>query len=207
MNEDELASTLSAQIDAILSRQPAPLEGDFEELKPLLALAEQLAALDLPPRPAFGQQLKKSLLDRGPGGSSGGRLAGIPYWLILGLVAVLSLVGMGVIAVILAVTVVLPQDNLSPTPTAPAPAPTATPTPTCTPVLATLTPCAPATTTQIDTILTQPASATDMLAPQATASAPLLREGDQPSDDTPGGDSNRDSEDDGDDDCDQCDDD
>jgi hypothetical protein len=193
MDEEKLASALSAQIDAVLAGQQLPVEDEPEEVRQLLALVEPLAAVDVQPRPAFGHQLKRSLLDRGRGGGASG-LGGPPSWLMLALVAVVSLVGLRVLGAILAVTVVLPQHNLSRTPTSPAPSPIITPTPTGTPVPSTLTPTAKATATQVDTIRPTPASATDKLAPQATPTSTLpLERGDQPADGNAGGGSQGDS--------------
>ncbi len=195
MDEEQLASALSAHMDAMLAGQPLPVEDGPEEVRQLLALAEQLATGDLLPRPAFGQQLRRSLLDRGHGGGSGtSGSGGLPSWLVLVLGAVVSLMGMGALAVILAVTVVLPQHNPRPTPTLPAPSPTAMPAPTGAPVLPTPRPSAKATATHVDTIRPTLGPTTDQLAPKATPSSILpLERGDQLTGGSTGGDSNGDS--------------
>jgi hypothetical protein len=206
MDEEKLASALSAQIDAVLAGQRLAVEDEPEEVRQLLALVEPLVAVDVQPRPAFGHQLKRSLLDRGRGGGGASGLGGPPSWLMLALVAVVSLVGLGVLGVILTATVVLPQHNLSWTPTSPAPSPIITPTPTSTPVQSTLTPTAKATATQVDTIRPTPASARDKLAPKATpTSTPPLERGDQPADGNTGRDSHGDSKQTDDHGCNGCD--
>lgn len=173
MNEEQLASALSVQIDAMLTGQPMPVEDGPEELRQLLALADQLAVIDLPPRPAFGQQLKQSLLDqqRGGRGSPTG-LGGMSSLVILGLIALMGVIGIGTIITILAVTLLLPQRTPLPTSTPPllSPIPIFTPTIVPSPPMSTRT--AEATTTEIDTIQ-PPSSTTDRLVPTTTPSPPF----------------------------------
>ncbi|UCG12573.1 MAG: hypothetical protein JSU72_19130 [Deltaproteobacteria bacterium] len=177
MNEEELAIALSAHIDAVLTGQPMPTEDGPEELKQLLSLAGQLADIDLAPRPAFGQHLKRSLLDQGRGGHGGpGGSGGRPPLLMLGLMAVMGIIGLGIIAALLAVSSVFPErnePNLLLTPTLPLLSPISTPVPTDAPVPPTLSPTAEAAATQVDTINPAPASATDRLVPKTTPSPAL----------------------------------
>lgn len=202
MNEEEFAIALSAHIDAVLTGQPMPTEDGPEELEQLLSLAGQLADIDLAPRPAFGQQLRRSLLDQGRGGHGGpGGSGGGPPLLMLGLMAVMGIIGLGIIAVLLAVSTVFPERNernLLLTPTLPVLSPISTPVPTSVPVSPTLVPTAEAAATQVDIIKPTSASATDRLVPKTTPSPALPLErvdqlGGGDTDEKPDGDSDGDN--------------
>jgi hypothetical protein len=169
LDEEQLAGALSAHIDAILAGQPLPLEDGPEELKQLLDLADQLAEIDLPSRPAFDQHIKRSLF--GPrGGGNGGltRLGTMPLLLVLGLVALTGIIGVGVLTATLVVGLLLPQRDRVPTSTPRAPSPIVLPTPMITPLRPTLVPPAQTTTTPGDVTQPSPASTRDKL--RATAS-------------------------------------
>ena len=215
IDEEQLAGALSAHIDAILVGQPLPLEDGPEELKQLLNLADQLAAIDLPPRPAFDQQIKQLLFGRRGGGNGGlTRLSNMPLLFVLGLVALMGIIGMGVLIATLAVGLLLPLRDQLPTSTPRMPSSIVAPTPIITPLPSVLTPAAETTTTSGSTTQPSPASTTDKL--RATPSAtPLPNLVSKPTDSQTemksGGDSGRDdggrhSSDDDDDDDDEEDD-
>ncbi len=170
-DEGQLASALSTHIDAMLAGQSMPLKDGPEELRQLLHLAGQLATIDLPPRPAFDQQLKRSLLKRDHGGSSGSaRSSGMLSLMILGLVALVGIFGIGTSIAILAVTWLLPQRNVLPTSTPHMPSLTTTLTPIITPVPPTLMPTVEATAAKVGTIQPPRALTTDRPIPRATPS-------------------------------------
>ena len=171
MNEELLASDLSTHIDAILAGQPALAEDSPEEVRQLIGLANQLAAIDLLPRPAFGQQLKQTLTDRQPrghgrpGGAS--RLSG---FVLLVMVALIGTIGMATLTIALSVTLLLSQGN--PLQTSPLRTQTAVPLLTTETVPALSTPIPSmtpeATPTCVGTVQPTHASATDRLSPTAT---------------------------------------
>lgn len=202
MNDEQLASALSAHIDAVLAGQPTPVEDGPQELVQLLVLADQLAASDVSPRPAFGQRLKRSLLDRQGGGSGGSAGLGGPPWLvILGLVVVMGIIGMGAITANLAVKHLLPQRTPLPTSTPDMLSPITTLMPTIAPVTPTPTRTPAATTRPVDTAQPTPASATDRLAPTASPAPDFpLDLVPHPAGSNHAGDSGGDSDDDDDDD-------
>ncbi len=135
IDEEQLAGALSAHIDGILAGQPLPREDSPEELRQLLDLADQLAAIDLPPRPAFDQHIKQSLLRRrGGGNGSLARFGNTPLLLVLGLVALMGLIGMVALTVTLVVKVLLPQGDRLPTSTPRVSSPIVVPTPIITPL-------------------------------------------------------------------------
>jgi len=215
IDEEQLAGALSAHIDAILVGQPLPLEDGPEELKQLLDLADQLAAIDLPPRPAFDQQIKQLLFGRRGGGNGGlTRLGNMPLLFVLGLVALMGIIGMGVLIATLAVGLLLPLRDQLPTSTPRMPSSIVAPTPIITPLPSVLTPAAETTTTSGSTTQPSPASTTDKLraTPPATPLPNLVSEPtDSQSEMKSGGDSGKDdggrhSSDDDDDDDDEEDD-
>jgi len=176
MNEEQLAQALSTHIDALLAGRPLSIEDAPEELQSLLSLAGQLAAIDLPPDPAFSARLQQSLrqqLPKGPSGPAGG--GNIPPVVILGIVALIGLVGALGVTVLLSATLVLtgptPQPPQTPTLASPVASPTATPaTSTHTPSPS-ATPAITDTPMVIDTVLPAPASAEDRLTPKTAPPA------------------------------------
>jgi hypothetical protein len=173
VDEERLADSLSAHIDAMLLGQPLPLEDSPEELRQLLGLADQLAAIDLPPRPAFDQRIKQSLSGRHRGGNGGPtHLGNMPLLLVLGLVALIGVIGMGMLAAILVVGLLLPQRDGVPTATPRAPSPIVVPTPMITPLRPTVAPPARTTATPGDMTQQSPASTRDELMATASPASP-----------------------------------
>ncbi len=169
LDEELLAGALSAHIDAILAGQPLPLEDGPEELRQLLDLADQLAAIDLPPRPAFDQRIRQSLSGRGGNGGLT-RLGNLPLLLVLGLVALIGIIGVVALTATLLVPVLLLQRDRLPTSTPRALSTISAPLPTSTPrASATISAPTPVVTPR-DTIQPSPASTTDNLILKATPS-------------------------------------
>ncbi len=178
VDEERLADALSTHIDAILAGQPLPLEDSPEELRQLLGLADQLTAIDLPPRPAFDQQIRQSLSGRHRGGNGGPTHSGnMPLLLVLGLVALIGIIGVIALTAAVVVGTLLPQrDRLATStpralstiiaPTSPA---SAQP-PLGTPSLPSLTPAPETTATPQDAIRSTPASTRDELFLKVTPS-------------------------------------
>ena len=206
VDEERLADALSAHIDATLAGQPLPLEDSPEELRQLLDLADQLAAIDLPPRPAFDRQIRQSLSGRHRGGNGGPtHLGNMPLLLVLGLIALVGIIGVVALTAALVVGLLLPQRDRLPTSTPRMPSPVVAPAPIITSLPPVLTPAAETTTIPGSTIQPSPASTTDNLraTPSATSLPNLVSE---PTDSQTkmrsGGDSGKDNRS-----CDSCDDD
>ncbi len=171
VDEERLADSLSAHIDARLAGQSLPLEDSPEELRQLIDLADQLAAIELPPRPAFDRQIRQSLSGRHRGGSGGSpHFGNMPLLLVLGLVALVGIAGVIALTAALVVGLLLPHRDSVPTSTprplstviAPTPAVSAQPT-LETPSLPSLTPTPEPTAAPMDTIQPTPASTRDTL--------------------------------------------
>ncbi len=174
VDEERLADALSAHIDARLAGQPLPLEDSPEELKQLLDVADRLATIDLPPRPAFDQQIRQALSDRHGGGNGGPpHFGNMPLLLVLGLVALIGIAGVIALTVTLVIGVLPPHRDRLPTSTPRAPATIIAPTPvvTVTPSLPSPTLAPEPTATRGDTIQPLPASTRDTL----KATPPTLR--------------------------------
>ncbi len=179
VDEERLADALSAHIDARLAGQPLPLEDGPEELKHLLDLADQLAAIELPPRPAFDQRIRQSLSGRQKGGNGGGptHLGNLPLLLVLGLIALVGIMGVVALTAALVAGVLLPHRDRVPTVTpralstmiAPTPAASAQPL-LGTPPLPSLAPVPESTATPRDAVRPTPASTRDELFLKATPS-------------------------------------
>src|SRR5512135_1736500 len=119
VDEERLADSLSAHIDAMLAGQTLPFEDSPEELKHLLDLADQLAAIDLPPRPAFDQHIRQSLSGRRKGGNGSGptHLGNMPLLLVLGLITLIGILGVVALTAALVAGALLPHRDRIPTAT------------------------------------------------------------------------------------------